>query len=55
MNTGKVVIGIILCIIAAWVFALMPTTDPTARYGGGVILLILGIVLIATGRKEKKK
>jgi len=51
MNTGKVVIGAILLVVAIWVFIAMP--DPTARYLGGAILGILGLAALVTGVKEK--
>jgi len=51
MNTGKVVIGAILLVIAIWVFITL--SDPTARYLGGAILGILGLASLVTGVKEK--
>lgn len=50
MDTGKVVGGAILVVIAIWVF--MTMTDPTAKYVGGAILGILGLAALITGYKK---
>ncbi|KAF5418953.1 MAG: hypothetical protein C5S44_12135 [Candidatus Methanocomedens sp.] len=51
MDTGRVVGGAILLVVAIWIF--MTMSDPTAKYLGGVILGILGLALLITGSKEK--
>ena len=51
MDTGRVVGGALLLVVALWAF--LTLTDPTAKYAGGAILGILGVALLATGIKEK--
>lgn len=53
MDTGKVVGGALLLIVAVWVFLTM--TDVTAKYLGGAILGIVGLALLYTGLKEEAK
>lgn len=50
MDTGRVVRGVILLVVAMW--ALL-TPGPTFKYAGGAILGILGVALIVTGIKER--
>jgi hypothetical protein len=52
MNQGRIIIGIILCIVAALFFIFMPIINPIGGYAGAIIFLILGISVIATGRKD---
>lgn len=51
MNVGAVVGGAVLILIAAWVF--MTMSDPTAKFVGGGILGIVGLVVLATGFRKK--
>ncbi|MFY1110991.1 MAG: hypothetical protein AB3K77_04820 [Methanosarcinaceae archaeon] len=51
MDTGKVIVGAILLIIAIWVFLTM--SDFTARFVGGGVLGILGLVLLIQGSKKQ--
>jgi len=51
MDTGKIVGGAIVLIIAIWVFLTM--TDVTAKYLGGAILAILALALLISGFKKK--
>lgn len=50
MNIGKIVIGAILLLVAIYVFIAM--TSVAARFVGGGILAILGLVLVITGLKK---
>lgn len=51
MGIRRVIGGAILLVVAIWAFLTLP--DPTAKYAGGAILGILGVVLFLTGIKEK--
>lgn len=51
MENGKVVGGAILLLIAIWVFMTMP--DYTARFVGGGILGIFGLVLLIQGLQKR--
>ena len=50
MNTGKIVAGIMLLVIAMWVF--MTISDAAAKYIGGAILGIIGLATLARGIKR---
>jgi len=52
MDTGKVVTGAILLLIAIWIFLAM--SDFTARFVGGGILGILGLGLLIQRLKSSK-
>ena len=52
MDTGRVVGGALLAVVAIWLFATQ--TDFTAKYAGGAILGILALALLYTGTREKK-
>lgn len=52
MNQGKLIIGIILLIVAVLFFIFMPVINPIGGYAGAIIFLILGLIVIATARKE---
>lgn len=51
MNSGKVLIGIIVLAVAIWM--LLSLTNTTARYLGGAIVAIVGIYLLVTGLKKR--
>lgn len=62
MNNGKVILGIVFLVIGMWVLTFMPaysiTSDGTVvihyvEIVSGIILTVLGIFNIVTGRKEK--
>jgi putative Mn2+ efflux pump MntP len=50
MNIGKMVIGAILLLVGIYVFIAM--TSFAARFVGGGILVILGLVFVVTGLKK---
>ncbi|MCK4496900.1 MAG: hypothetical protein KAU24_01800 [Candidatus Aenigmarchaeota archaeon] len=64
MNNGKVILGIIFLVVGMWVLIFVPAFSVTS--GGtvvihyveivsGIILTVLGIFNIVTGRKNKLK
>ncbi len=53
MDNVKFFIGIVLCVIAAINFLLSGVVELIISLPVGIVLLILGIILIATGRKQK--
>ena len=52
MSSGKIILGIILILVAIWMFIWMPTESLWLKYLGGAIVAIIGIVLLATGKKK---
>ena len=50
MSSGKIILGIILILVAIWMFIWMPTESLWAKYLGGAIVAIIGIVLLATAK-----
>jgi len=50
MNVTKVVIGVVILAVAIWMF--FGLADPTARYLGGGIVAIVGIVFLFLGLKK---
>ena len=62
MNTGKVVFGIVFLVIGMWILIFVPAFSISSDGAvvihyieiiGGLLLTILGIFNIVTGRKEK--
>jgi len=53
MKIGRVIGGLILIAVAIWAFVSL--TNPTAKYLGGAILAILGLVLLIPGLGSEKK
>lgn len=50
MNNGKTILGAILIIVAVWVF--VTQTNPTTKYLGGIILLVLGLLMMAPAKRR---
>jgi len=49
MKTGQVVIGVILILIALWL--LFAVANPVMRWGGGIIIGVIGIWVAWRGAK----
>ena len=52
MNISKIVIGIILIILAIWLFMILP--EPIVKYIVGIILLVVGLYLLIVGMKKRE-
>ena len=53
MNTGKIMIGAIVLLVAVWLAFINPTNSLTARFLGGGIVGIVGIFIIISGFKKE--
>ncbi len=51
MNLGKILVGAIVLIIAVWLF--LNVADPAAKYVGGGILALIGLLSLISGLKRK--
>ncbi|MDI6810476.1 MAG: hypothetical protein QMD80_02145 [archaeon] len=52
MDTGKVFLGAVFLIVAIYIFVYV--TGPAAKFFGGGIMAILGLLTLLHGFKEKK-
>jgi len=45
----KTLLGIVILVIAVWIFATV--SEPVSRYGGGAVLALVAVWLLLRGRK----
>ncbi|PIY95432.1 MAG: hypothetical protein COY66_06880 [Candidatus Kerfeldbacteria bacterium CG_4_10_14_0_8_um_filter_42_10] len=51
MKIGKILVGLILIALAVWIY--FAIENSTAKYLGGAVLVIAGLIMLATGFKKE--